>query len=159
MKTIIVSAKKTKSQNNVWAVAITGDRYPRAHCKSAYAAMRYMFVVKKQTGVNISENCLTRLSHEIASLKKDSPAAPAAEEPSDIARYHAFKEKHPEALYMRRIGDEYAIFEGDAFAAISILGKYRMLRKDEQTVTFPADYLDIILPKLVRAGKKIAIDG
>jgi len=67
---IIVSAvKSNNSDNNVWAVAITGNEQPNAYCKTAYKAMRFMFLLKKQTGVSISENSLTRLSAEIARLK------------------------------------------------------------------------------------------
>lgn len=67
---IIVSVvKSNKSNNNVFAVAITGNEQPSAYCKSAYMAMRFMFLLKKQTGVNISDNCLTRLSAEIARVK------------------------------------------------------------------------------------------
>lgn len=67
---IIVSAvKSNNSDNNVWAVAITGNEQPNAYCKTAYKAMRFMFLLKKQTGVSISENSLARLSAEIARLK------------------------------------------------------------------------------------------
>ena len=75
-KVIIVSAQKSnKSENTVWAVAITGEENPQAYCKSAYKAMRFAFMLKKQTGLNISDNCLSRLSQEIAGQK----AAKAAE--------------------------------------------------------------------------------
>lgn len=67
---IIVSVvKSNKSNNNVFAVAITGNEQPSAYCKSAYMAMRFMFLLKKQTGMNISDNCLTWLSAEIARIK------------------------------------------------------------------------------------------
>lgn len=64
---IIVSVvKSNNSDNKVWAVAITGEEQPKAHCKTAYKAMRYMFLLKKQTGLYISDNSLARLSSEIA---------------------------------------------------------------------------------------------
>ena len=75
-KVIIVSnVKSNKSENIVWAVAITGEQQPKAYCKSAYKAMRFAFLLKARTGLNISENCLARLSHEVAGQK----AARAAE--------------------------------------------------------------------------------
>ena len=44
-KVIIVSSvKSNKSDNKVWAVAITGEQQPQAHCKSAYKAMRFAFL-------------------------------------------------------------------------------------------------------------------
>lgn len=69
-RVIIVSAQKSnKSENTVWAVAITGEENPQAFCKSAYKAMRFAFMLKKRTGLNISDNCLSRLSKEIAGQK------------------------------------------------------------------------------------------
>lgn len=69
-KVIIASAKKSnRSEAMVWAVSITGENFTRAYCKSAYKAMRYMFLLKKQTGLNISDNCLSRLSKEVAEMK------------------------------------------------------------------------------------------
>lgn len=67
---IIVSVvKSNQSDNNVWAVAITGDEQPSAHCKSAYKAMRFMFLLKKQTGLYIADESLAQLSAEIARVK------------------------------------------------------------------------------------------
>ena len=69
-KVIIVEAKKSnKSSYMVWAVRISQEASPRAHCKSAYKAMRFAFLLKKQTGLNISENCLARLSQEVQNNK------------------------------------------------------------------------------------------
>ena len=72
---IVVSVvKSNKSDNNVWAVSITGEDQPSAHCKSAYKAMRFMFLLKKQTGLYIAAESLTQLSAEIA-LRKAELAA------------------------------------------------------------------------------------
>lgn len=69
-KQIIVSVvKSNKSDNNVWAVAITGDEQPCAYCKSAYKAMKFMFHLKKQTGIYISDESLANLSADIAKAK------------------------------------------------------------------------------------------
>lgn len=69
-KVIIVSSvKSNKSNHNVWAVAVTGEEQPTAFCKSAYKAMRFAFMLKKRTGFNISENCLSYLSFVIAKQK------------------------------------------------------------------------------------------
>jgi hypothetical protein len=79
---IIVSVvKSNQSDNNVWAVAITGDEQPSAHCKSAYKAMRFMFLLKKQTGLYIADASLSMLSEEIARVK----AAKAEAEKEKIA--------------------------------------------------------------------------
>ena len=68
-KIIVSVVKSNQSDNNVWAVAITGDEQPSAHCKSAYKAMRFMFLLKKQTGLYIADESLAQLSAEIARVK------------------------------------------------------------------------------------------
>ena len=88
-KMIIVSAKKSnKSENTVWAVAIMGEQKPQAYCKSAYKAMRFAYLLKKRPGLNISENCLARLSHEVAG-QKAARAAAVQEKVAEIAESHS----------------------------------------------------------------------
>ena len=70
MNTIIVSNKKFQS-TDIWVVSINGREDGKQFCKSAYSAMRYMFLLKRRTGCLISENCLQRLSFEIAKKKKE----------------------------------------------------------------------------------------
>ena len=75
-KYIIVSiVKSNNSENNVWAVAITGEEKPEGYCKSAYKAMRFAFLLKKRTGVNIDDESLKSLSHEIAEQKAKNAEA------------------------------------------------------------------------------------
>lgn len=89
-KEIIVSVvKSNNSDNKVWAVAITGNELPCAHCKTAYKAMRFMFLLKKQTGFNISDNSLARLSHEIASQKAEANKQKVAEVTQQIVETHS----------------------------------------------------------------------
>jgi hypothetical protein len=88
-KVIIVSVvKSNKSENNVWAVGITGEEQEQAYCKSAYKAMRFAFLLKKQTGFYIDDASLKALSEEIA--KQKAEAAAEAEQPAE-------QEAQPEA--------------------------------------------------------------
>ncbi len=90
MKAVIIisNVKSNRSNNNVWAVAITGEHYPKAHCKSAFKAMRFAFLLKARTGLDISENCLSRLSHEI-SKQKAARAAEVKEKVEEFAEAHS----------------------------------------------------------------------
>ena len=74
-KVIIVSVvKSNKSENNVWAVGITGEEQEQAYCKSAYKAMKFAFLLKKQTGFYIEDESLKMLSEEIARQKAEVAA-------------------------------------------------------------------------------------
>ena len=66
---IITIVKSNNSENNVWAVAITGEEKPEGFCKSAYKAMRFAFLLKKRTGVMIDDASLKSLSECIAEQK------------------------------------------------------------------------------------------
>ena len=66
---LITSGKISEATAHIWVVSISGDNTSRVYCKSPYKAMRYAFLLKKRTGLNISDNCLCRVSHEIARSK------------------------------------------------------------------------------------------
>ena len=66
---IVTEVKSNKSENNVWMVAITGEEQGQAYCKSPYKAMRFAFLLKKQTGLSIEDASLKALSEKIALAK------------------------------------------------------------------------------------------
>lgn len=72
------------------------------------------------------------------------------------------KKKHPDAVLLFRVGDFYECFAEDAVVASDILGitlTRRANGKDKfiELAGFPHHALDTYLPKLVRAGKRVAI--
>lgn len=77
-------------------------------------------------------------------------------------QYQEMKKIHPDAILLFRVGDFYEIFGKDAVEASSILGitlTRRMSGPDNyiELAGFPHHALDTYLPKLVRAGKRVAI--
>lgn len=79
-----------------------------------------------------------------------------------LDQYKQIKSKHPDALCLFRNGDTYECYEDDALVVIRILplGLVRGFDKDNKPFHlcgFPHHALDTYLPKLVRAGKRIAI--
>ena len=79
-----------------------------------------------------------------------------------LKQYQEMKKKHPDAILMFRVGDFYEIFGKDAVEASEILGitlTRRMNGIDNriELAGFPHNALDTYLPKLVRAGKRVAI--
>ena len=85
--------KSNKSDNNVWAVSITGDEQPCAHCKTAYKAMRFMFLLKKQTGLYIAAESLVLLSAEIAFRKAEQAAEKAPQGLNEVTEVQANEPK------------------------------------------------------------------
>ena len=77
---VILAAKANsgKSTNNVWVVYTSDNSSDKMYCTSAYKAMRLAFLLKKRLGLNISDNCLARLSQEIAKAK--GATAPTVQE-------------------------------------------------------------------------------
>ena len=73
------------------------------------------------------------------------------------------KEKHPDALQLIRVGDSYRLYNEDAVRGAGILGLALKEHGETQekgftdSVEFPNNQLDSYLPKLVRAGERIAI--
>lgn len=72
---LAAKANSGKSTNNVWVVYTSDNSSDKMYCTSAYKAMRLAFLLKKRLGLNISDNCLARLSQEIARTKAPQGAA------------------------------------------------------------------------------------
>ena len=95
---------------------------------------------------------------------KQNPIAEKIEQKNEplLKQYQEMKKKHPDAILMFRVGDFYEIFGKDAVEASEILGitlTRRMNGIDNriELAGFPHHALDTYLPKLVRAGKRVAI--
>ena len=72
--------------------------------------------------------------------------------------YFRLKEKHPDALLFFRSGDFYNLYRDDATEAAKVLGlEVKPSTECQVTATFPYMSLDTYLPKLIRAGHRVAI--
>ena len=79
-----------------------------------------------------------------------------------MKQYFDLKAKHPDAIMLFRCGDFYETYSEDAVAAAEILGITLTKRANGQAKTvemagFPHHALDTYLPKLIRAGRRVAI--
>lgn len=79
-----------------------------------------------------------------------------------MKQYVEMKAKHPDAILLFRVGDFYETFSDDAIAASEILGITLTRRANGaaqyvELAGFPHHALDSYLPKLIRAGKRVAI--
>ncbi|MDW3208857.1 MAG: DNA mismatch repair protein MutS [Reichenbachiella sp.] len=89
----------------------------------------------------------------MATTKKETPL---------MKQYNAIKAKHPDALLLFRVGDFYETFGEDAVKASRILDIVLTKRANGsashiELAGFPHHSLDTYLPKLVRAGNRVAI--
>ena len=100
------------------------------------------------------------------------PKEPKACNPNDgqvltpmMKQFYDLKAKHPEALLLFRCGDFYETYAEDAVISAEILGITLTRRNNGRNPSaqsiamagFPHHALDTYLPKLVRAGKRVAI--
>lgn len=78
-----------------------------------------------------------------------------------MTQYNSIKAKYPDALLLFRVGDFYETFGQDAITASQILGIVLTKRNNGDShvelAGFPHHSIDSYLPKLVRAGKRVAI--
>ncbi len=79
-----------------------------------------------------------------------------------MKQYYQIKAVHPDAILLFRVGDFYETFGDDAIEASSILGITLTKRANGaassvELAGFPHHAVDTYLPKLVRAGKRVAI--
>ncbi len=88
--------------------------------------------------------------------KKDSEETPL------MQQYYSMKAQYPDAIMLYRMGDFYETFGEDAVITSQILGITLTKRShgspgDVRLAGFPHHALDTYLPKLVRAGQRVAI--
>ncbi len=79
-----------------------------------------------------------------------------------MKQYYDIKAKHPDAILLFRVGDFYETFGEDAIRAAEILGITLTRRANGsaqfvELAGFPYHALDNYLPRLVRAGQRVAI--
>lgn len=79
-----------------------------------------------------------------------------------MKQFFDLKKKHPDAIMLFRCGDFYETFSSDAILAAEILGITLTKRANGKACSvelagFPHHALDTYLPKLIRAGKRVAI--
>lgn len=79
--------------------------------------------------------------------------------------FYNLKSKHPDAVILFRTGGYYLIYEKDAEKASAILGITLIRRSEQKDIQgnplamagFPHHSLNTYLPKLIRAGERVAI--
>ena len=83
---------------------------------------------------------------------------------SILQQYRNMKEKYPERIILFRVGDFYVAYDEDAIDVAQILGitltkrvNLNGKKKEIPSAGFPHHVLDTYLPKIVRAGRRVAI--
>ena len=112
----------------------------------------------------------TQVAQEVAGEAEAEPTeAPAPEEKSEelvrtpnntlISQYEELKRKHPDAMLLFRCGDFYECYDEHAEKAAEVLGITLTVRNStgRKMAGFPYHALDTYLPKLIRAGLRVAI--
>lgn len=78
-----------------------------------------------------------------------------------MKQYNKFKAQHPDAILLFRVGDFYETYGEDALKSSKILGitltKHGKGPSQTELAGFPHHALDVYLPRLVRAGMRVAI--
>ena len=175
---ILASKREVKSGAMMWHVYRSEDSVKSGefYFSEPLKALRYAFILRKRTGAVIPKAIYNKLMAEVKASQPQAESAPeqeqptaesvgeapAAIEPSPVARqFVEMKAKHPDAILLMRAGDFYMSFADDAKIVSDVCGLV-LTRTQAQDITaeqaaFPAHALDSYLPKLVRAGKRVAI--
>lgn len=134
----------------------TYDTLPQEE-KELYRPMRTKEV---QTMFNIDQ---TIMKQSKPALYKEYMSVPENKKEKDSYKADlALKEKYPNILILYHVGDFYEAYKEDAVKASEVLGITLTQRKDDEgkplkMAGFPCHALDTYLPKLIRAGNRVAI--
>ena len=109
------------------------------------------------------ENKQNQQAAENAKKEEQKVKAEKADSPV-VEQYKEMKEKHPDAIFLFRTGSFYESYFEDAKKVSAILGLALTAKQFDKSspekvpmITFPTPALDMNLPKLIRAGERVAI--
>ena len=168
---ILASKREVKSGSQMWHVYRLSEntKSEEFYFSQAIKALRYAFLLRKRSGAILPKAIYTKLMADVEASKaqaeqaapQEQSAAPQAEQSALAKAFEQMKAKHPDAVLLFRMGDFYGSFGEDAKVLSEVLGitLTRTSAKDitAQQAAFPAASLDTYLPKIVRAGKRVAI--
>ena len=167
---ILASKRAVKSGSLMWHVYLQENGTKVAESEFyftlAIKALKYAFLLKKRSGAIIPKAIYGKLMAEVSANKaqaepsapqesapeaeQEAPTAQAVGEVEQAKFFKQFKEmksKHPEAVLLFRVKGDYITFGDDCAVLQEVCG----------VSSFPHTALDTWLPKLVRAGKRVAI--
>lgn len=141
------------------------DAIFNTHSEENYAQISEEIMRKDILNREDTENQEKNSDEDIASKEKITDRKDA-EEPTEqstnsrlLAQYNALKEKYPDTKILLRVGDFYETYQDDAKDLSKTLGIVLTKRNDGvNMVGFPYHTLDTYLPKLIRAGYRVAIN-
>lgn len=168
---ILASKREVKSGSQMWHVYRLSEntKSDEFFFAQPIKALRYCFLLRKRSGAILPKAIYTKLMADVEASKaqaeqaapQEQSAAPQAEQSALAKAFEQMKAKHPDAVLLFRMGDFYGSFGDDAKVLSEVLGitLTRTSAKDitAQQAAFPAASLDTYLPKIVRAGKRVAI--
>ena len=157
---ILASKREVKSGSQMWHVYRLSEntKSDEFFFAQPIKALRYAFLLRKRSGAIMPKAIYTKLMADVEASKaqaeqaaQQESAAPEAEqaaEQSALAKaFEQMKAKHPDAVLLFRVGDEYRTFGEDCAVLQEICKADR----------FAAAALDKWLPVIVRKGKRVAI--
>lgn len=143
-----------------FADAIFNTHSEENHAQISEEIMRKDILNREDT-----ENQEKKPDEDIASKEKITDRKDAAEPTEQstnsrlLAQYNALKEKYPDTKILLRVGDFYETYQDDAKELSKTLDIVLTKRNDGvNMVGFPYHTLDTYLPKLIRAGYRVAIN-
>ena len=172
---ILASKREVKSGAQMWHAYLQENGTKNAESDFYFSeplkCLRYMFLLRKRSGGIIPKAVYNKLMADVSASKaqaepsaaqESAPEAEQASEQSALAKaWESMKAKHPDSILLFRCGDFYESYDIDAKIISEVLGitLTRTSRKDitAQMAGFPHHALDSYLPRLVRAGKRVAI--
>ena len=134
------------------------------------AALSLAYQRAKKALQAAAEDAASVIAEVAQAEKADDSASPSGEDVREVApstaeqapiikHFLELKDKHPEALLLFRCGDFYESYMQDAEVCAEVLG-ITLTRRSGDKVSmagFPYHALDTYLPKLIRAGHRVAI--
>lgn len=134
------------------------DDLGKVHCPEEYQKAKDTVLAKFNKNKSKAEKKLKDLGYGLDGKPLSKTAKVKLPQGKDIlSQYKVMKKKHPDCILLFRVGDFYECFYEDAEEASKILGITLTTTKGRKLAGFPHHALDTYLPKIIKAGKRVAI--
>lgn len=134
------------------------DSLGKKHCPVEYQKAKDKVLSKFNKSKSKAERKLKELGYGLDGKPLKKTENIELPECTDIQKqFKEMKKKHPDALILFRVGDFYECFHEDAEKAGEVLKLTVTMSKDRKLAGFPEHALETYVPKLTRAGVRVAI--
>lgn len=153
----VVDDAKSKGKKSATVKNIGGDTKSQKDFKKVVSGIKILIEATVQAKLHIENMSARELIAALHNAESMEDVIAKLNVSPMMKQFQELKAKHPDAIILFRCGDFYETYQDDAEVVAKTLGITLTKKDDIKMAGFPYHALDQYLPKLIRAGRRVAI--